>query len=104
MIEQMNDVNLGSRVVGVRIGAGSMYDWVVEEILAGGAFDEGHEEGDDMAGGAAMMMAMKTLAEVRKRRVFTREVEAAFDQVERELGAGRRPGAVRRRAKRNQQA
>ena len=55
---------------GVRIGDGSLYDWVVEEILAGG--DGGGEE--------VIASAMLLLAEVRtgRRRAITQTVERAL--------------------------
>jgi hypothetical protein len=86
--------NLVSRVAGVRIGEGSLYDWVVEEILATGG-KAGEDPGEDVDGG--MAMAALLLADLRKRRLFTAEVERAFDAVEREMRLQARPRHRHRR-------
>jgi hypothetical protein len=73
---------------GVRIGDGSLYDWAIEEILSGGG-EAGDRMSQEKDGG--LEMAEQMLAELRKHRVFTRVVETAFDEAERELRRRSRP-------------
>ena len=90
----------GSRAAaGVRIGQGSVYDWCLEEIFASGPEGRVDMEGD-VEGEAALADAMQMLAAVRNRRVFTREVERAFDDVERDLRQGRLVAGGATRSKR----
>ena len=82
---------------GVRIGHGSVYDWAIDEIFAAaGIGAPPADEGEDME---AMAEAMAMLARARKQRVYTRQVEAAIEAVERERRTAKAPTkkrAVRR--------
>jgi hypothetical protein len=64
--------NFGGSSSGVRIGEGSLYDWVVEEIVTA---DEAALVDD-----ADSEVALQLLGLVRERRPFMALVEAAFDQ------------------------
>jgi hypothetical protein len=79
VIETETDLGRGATAGGVRIGAGSAYDWVVEEIFAAD-------------GGPAMVEAMQLLAQVRRRRAISALVERAFYETEREMREGLRRG------------
>lgn len=71
MIEQQ----IAGRGLGVRIGDGSLYDMVVEEILGGG------EETLESVADEYVEWAMQLLAEARaqRRRSITATVESAFE-------------------------
>ena len=86
MIEQA----IAGRGLGVRIGDGSLYDWVVEEILMGGAAPEESVPEEEVE------WAMQLLATARaeRRLSITHTVEAVFAAAE--LGPTRR----RRRSRR----
>ena len=74
----------------MRLGSGSIYDWVVEEIFAAGPEDSegmGDDKHDDIA------VAMRMLAAFRRKRSLRRMVERAFDEVEREMRQGVAPPA-----------
>jgi hypothetical protein len=72
---------------GVRIGEGSLYDWVVEEI-ADAAAPEGDISEEEVEAAVAL------LAGLRRPGRFTAMAEAAFDDMAREMA--RRPRKRRR--------
>jgi hypothetical protein len=74
---------IGQAGFGVRFGAGSMYDWMVEEIFGDGSEDMGDDKERDIAA------AIQMLAAFRRKRTLRRMVEKAFDEVAREMREGR---------------
>jgi len=77
---------IAGRGQGVRIGDGSLYDWVVEEILAGG------EAPLEIAPEEDVEWAMQLLAYARaeRRRSITQTVDAVFEAAHRRLLQRRR--------------
>jgi len=76
VIEQRSE---GRGMTGVRIGDGSLYDGIVEQILGGGEVAVAGDGEEDVE------WAMQLLASARagRRRAITRTVEAAFEEVAR---------------------
>jgi hypothetical protein len=84
---------IGQEGHGVRFGAGSIYDWVVEEIFAAGSEDS-QGMGDDKDKDNDIAAALRMLAAFRRKRTFRLMVERAFDEAEQQMKEGHSPPRV----------